>query len=189
LGILDAPSLPSTKEPLAMRVLFRQPALPVFLALLSFMGLVFLACAPAPSASSPISSKISSSLQLQVNLRKTQIATPNPSVLAQMQAQGLNTANLSSQRIFIYLAQPLTPAQTSELASLGLTLYPNSWIPPVANQPAGFLLADMPVDKLEALAAKNYIVRLDTAETQSQPQVPGSFTPGPRQNTPQGSTP
>jgi hypothetical protein len=53
---------------------------------------------------------------------------------------------------------------------MGITIFLNSWIPPVNNQPTGFLLADVPVDKIDALAAKKYVVRLDTAEKQLQPQ-------------------
>jgi hypothetical protein len=60
------------------------------------------------------------------------------------------------------------------LTGLGITIYPDSWIPPLANHPNGFVLADMPVDKLDALAAKDYVIKLDTAEQQLQPQ---NFSP------------
>ena len=53
---------------------------------------------------------------------------------------------------------------------MGITIYPDSWIPPAGNNPDGFYLADMPVDKLDALAAKDYVIRLDTAEKQLKPQ-------------------
>jgi hypothetical protein len=82
----------------------------------------------------------------------------------------MNTGNLGVERIFIYLSQPLTAQQIAELKSLGIIPYPDSWIPPVTGHPAGFLLADMPVDKLQALAVKDYVLKLDTAETQIQPQ-------------------
>ena len=53
---------------------------------------------------------------------------------------------------------------------MGITPYPESWIPPLENHPSGFILADMPVDKLEALAEKGYVVRLETAERVLEPQ-------------------
>ena len=88
-----------------------------------------------------------------------------------MQTMGMRTDYLGTQRIFIYLAQQLTPAQITELTGLGITVYPDSWIPPVGNHPTGFVLADMPVDKLDELAAEDFVIRLDTAEQQLQPQM------------------
>jgi len=90
---------------------------------------------------------------------------------------GLRVDNLEIQGIFIHLGQELNPAQIEELEAVGIALYLDSWIPPIGEHSTGFILADMPVDKLEALAEKNYVVRLDTAErllephSGSQPQV------------------
>jgi hypothetical protein len=126
------------------------------------------------SDSSPVisltQSKASSALLLQISLKQQQLASPVPERLGQMQAQGMNITNLSIQRIYIYLKQPLTQAQVNELQALGITIYLNSWIPPVGNNPDGFYLADMPIDKLDALANKDYVVSLDTAEKQLKPQ-------------------
>jgi hypothetical protein len=116
------------------------------------------------------STKISSSLQLQISLRKEQLANPTPERLAQMQSMGMNTTNLGIQRIYIYLKQQLTQTRVNDLQSLGITIYPNSWIPPVNNQPTGFILADLSIDKLDALTGKDYVVRLDTAEKKFQTQ-------------------
>jgi hypothetical protein len=88
-----------------------------------------------------------------------------------MQSLGMNVESISVQRIYIYSSQPLTGPQTDELKSLGVTVYADSWIPPVGNHPQGFILADMPVDKLDAVANKTYIIKLDTAETYSEPQT------------------
>jgi hypothetical protein len=89
----------------------------------------------------------------------------------QMQQMGMQTADLNVQLIYIYLAQKLTTDQAAELTALGITLYPDSWIPPVSNHPDGFMLADMPVNKIDQLAAKDCVIRLDTAEIQAQPQT------------------
>ncbi len=114
--------------------------------------------------------KASSFLLLQVQLRQQQIDSPTAERRSQMQSMGMDVSNLSFQRVFIHLAQPLTPAQLVELQALGTTVHPDSWLPPVGNSPTGFVLADMPVDKLDALAAKDYVVSLDTAERQATPQ-------------------
>ena len=83
---------------------------------------------------------------------------------------GMNVDNLESQLIFIHLEQKLSSFQIEEIEALGVTLYTESWIPPVESHPTGFLIADMPVNKLEVLAELDYIIRLDTAETQLEPQ-------------------
>jgi subtilisin family serine protease len=77
---------------------------------------------------------------------------------------------MNREKVFLYFTQKPTATQISELADQGVTAYPDSWIPPVGNHPTGFMLANMPVDKLDMLAAKNYIVQMDTAEEMAYPQ-------------------
>ena len=120
------------------------------------------------SCASP-SDKISSLLCAQVDLREQQIAEPTTERLEQMSALGMRTENLAIQRIFIHLAGEPTLSQVEELEASGITLYLDSWIPPVGAHPTGFVIADMPIDRLEELAAKDYVVRLDTAERVLEP--------------------
>ncbi len=114
--------------------------------------------------------KASSLLLFQIELRQQQIASPTPERLQQMKNMGLNVDNLAIQRIFIYLGEPITPAQVQELQAIGITLYLDSWIPPAGEHHEGFLVADMPLNKLAELAAKDYVLRLDSAEKVAQPQ-------------------
>jgi len=88
-----------------------------------------------------------------------------------MQSMGMKTDTVGIQQIYIYLSQPLTTSQADELRTLGIILYLDSWIPPVGNHSTGLMLADMPVNKLDMLAAKNYVIKLDTAETKAEPQL------------------
>ncbi|UCG55288.1 MAG: hypothetical protein JSV32_03490 [Dehalococcoidia bacterium] len=117
------------------------------------------------------SEKMSSELLAQVNLRKEQIAHPTSDRLELMKSMGMMVDNLEIQRIFIHLSQKLNASQIEELEAMRITLYLDSWIPPVGNHPTGFLLADVPIDKIEELAEKEYVVRLDTAERQLEPQA------------------
>ena len=114
--------------------------------------------------------KASSLLLTQIELRQQQIAEPTAERLEQMKAMGMNVDNLHIQRICIYLSEPLTQPQIEELEALGLSLYLDSWIPPTGSHPQGFIIADMPIDRLEELAEKDYVVRLDTAERVLEPQ-------------------
>ena len=117
------------------------------------------------------SEKISNELLAQINLRKEQIARPTSDRLELMKSMGMRVDNLEIQRIFIHLSQKLNASQIEESEAMGIVLYLDSWIPPVGNHPTGFLLADMPIDKIEELAEKDYVVRLDTAEQQLEPQA------------------
>jgi len=115
--------------------------------------------------------KASALLLLQINLREQQLATPSPERLEQMKAMGMRTENLGVQRIFIHLAQEPTAQQIDELRAMGIIPYPDSWIPAAGGHPTGFIVADMPIDKLDELAGKDYVVRLDTAEQVLEPQA------------------
>jgi hypothetical protein len=114
--------------------------------------------------------KASPLLLSQVELRHQQITEPTAERLEQMKAMGMNVDNLNIQRLFIYLSKQLTQSQIEELEALGLNLFLDSWIPPTGSHPQGFIIADMPIEKLEKLASKDYVIRLDSAERLAQPQ-------------------
>ena len=65
-----------------------------------------------------------------------------------LQAMGMRVDDLDKQTVFIHLAQEPSQSQIEQLEAIGITLYLDSWIPPVAAHPTGFIIADMPVDKL-----------------------------------------
>jgi hypothetical protein len=142
------------------------------LVLSMIIGLSLASCSSSnySPANSSTDDKSTSQLLLQVSLRRQQLTDPIPDRLAQMQAQGMSTSDLEIQRIYIYVKEPLTQTQIGELEALGITVYLNSWIPPAGSNPDGFYLTNLPIDKLDALAAKEYIIRLDTAETILSPQ-------------------
>lgn len=113
--------------------------------------------------------KISSLLSIQVKAKRralevVPLAEGQIDTLKAMQARGAMVTPLNQQRIFIHTSEELNQAQVKELEDMGLTLYPESWIPPVGSHPTGFIVADMPVDKLDELAARDYVATLDTAE-------------------------
>ena len=120
-------------------------------------------------------SKVSSSLSLHIKIKSAALAHPNTNLSGLTVLPGLNPNNsdstfLNHEEVFLYFNQPPTASQLNDLQLAGVTVYPDSWIPPVGNHPTGFILADMPVDQLDALSAKDYIVRMDTAEQEAQPQ-------------------
>jgi len=115
--------------------------------------------------------KISSLLLFQIEMKKDYIANPTPEKLEQMKAIGMRTEDLSMQRIIIHSNLRPTQSQINELKTMGIIPflapdYPDSWIGDLAN----FYIADMPIDKLQDLAKKDYVVRLDTSEQVLEPQ-------------------
>jgi hypothetical protein len=143
--------------------------------LIFLLSIPLFSCSKASSESSDtvqsLNPKVSSILALQINLRKAQLSSPSSENLAQMQNLGMNITSPGIQRIYIYLKQKPSSIQLDELHSLGITVYPESWMPPVGINPTGFILADLPVDKLNDLISKDYVVKLDTAEIKTDPQV------------------
>lgn len=150
------------------------------LGLLALLITLILGGIPNAMAQEPNAShKISSLLATQVAAKTRAVTTGGvqPALEASsrkgrvdiLQAMGVKVEDLHKQAIFIHLAQEPSQSQIAELQSLGLTLYLDSWIPPLKNHPTGFIIADMPIDKLEELAAKDFVVTLDTAERFLEP--------------------
>lgn len=138
---------------------------PVSAVIFILVTLLTLCC----SCAEPANPNTGSLLQTQVNLKKEQLVNPSDDRLQVMQNMGMRVDDLGNQRIFIHLQEPPDDSQLKELESIGVFLYLDSWIPPLENHPTGFLLADMPVDKLAELAEIDYIIRLETAERALEP--------------------
>ena len=146
----------------------------IFIVLLSFLTVLLIGSRttvppPVSAQENDNSTKINSLLSLQVeSKRRTLEALPTEKGQAQvfqvMPHQVEIFAPQDRQQIFIHSPEMLTSSQISELENMGITVYPESWIPPVGAHLTGFIIADMPIDKLDELATKDYISTLDTAE-------------------------
>lgn len=145
----------------------------IILALLSFLLSIFLgSIADSESVSAKDNEhekKVNSLLHLQVKgklrAREAAPAEAGQAELTQvMPQQAVPFAPQNRQQIFIHSEEMLTSSQIEELQEMGVTVYQKSWISPVGAHPTGFIVADMPVDKLDELSAKDYVATLDTAE-------------------------
>ncbi|MEW6142746.1 MAG: S8 family serine peptidase [Chloroflexota bacterium] len=130
---------------------------------------------PAMAADPQPGSKISSFLDLRIKAKMAKAAQPAALRRAAAPANVdrnvvSDNENLTHEQVFIYFAQRPTARQVSELAAIGVTVYPESWMPPVGKHPTGFVLADAPVDRIGDLAARADIARIDSAEQLSFPQ-------------------
>jgi len=112
----------------------------------------------------PPDNKIDALLSYQIRLKKEQLANPTPSGLEHIKALGMRVDNLNMQSVYMRLNKLLSTEQADELKALGITLYLDSWIPPVSSSSTGSIRADVPVNKLDMLTAKDYVIGLETAE-------------------------
>ncbi|MBK7631226.1 MAG: S8 family peptidase [Ignavibacteriales bacterium] len=55
------------------------------------------------------------------------------------------------------------------LENAGAELFPESWIPPLENHPYGFMIAKVPVDKVNILLSENFVIKVGSAETMLEP--------------------
>jgi len=111
--------------------------------------------------------KLSAILRQQVDARLQQLQAPSEQNLQRMRELGMTIDTIEIQRVYIYLKEQLTAEQEKDLASLGVKAHEDSWIPPMSNHPYGFLIAGVPADKVTELAARDYVIKLDTAERQA----------------------
>jgi subtilisin family serine protease len=108
--------------------------------------------------------KISGLLQMQVQLKKSYKIQPTPERLNFMNQMGMEVEEIDKQMVFIHVKRKLSPLNIESLRKLGVAVHEDSWIPPLENHPTGFVIANMPVDRLYDLAKKTFVVRLETAE-------------------------
>lgn len=108
--------------------------------------------------------KISGLLQLQIQLKKSYLEGPTPVRLDAMKKMGMRIEKVHTQLVYIHLKRKLSASKIAILNKLGIDVHMNTWIPPLKNHPTGFVIADVPVDRLNDLARKRFVIRLATAE-------------------------
>ncbi|MGD0854782.1 MAG: S8 family serine peptidase [Dehalococcoidia bacterium] len=81
-----------------------------------------------------------------------------------------SAAKPDSVDVFIYLDQQPDAAKLADLAAAGVTVYPDTWIPPTSDHPRGFITATLPIVNLDGLAAKSYVAKIDSAERTAKAQ-------------------
>ncbi len=132
---------------------------------------------PIVSADEPSNpgTKIESLLALQVDSKLHQfeaadaMATIEEGAVLPFAISQAVSGDLQNQKLFLYFEQQPTSSQIVELEALGVTVYPESWVPPLENHPAGYVFANMPVDKLNNVASIDSVVSLSSAEVICKP--------------------
>ncbi|MBI4333540.1 MAG: S8 family serine peptidase [Chloroflexi bacterium] len=128
---------------------------------------------PRVAAQSPaVNRKVSSRLDMQVREKNRLAAAPGRAQArtAAPQAARAPAGDVSRQGLFLHMKEFPTPARQAELRALGAILYPGSWIPPVGRHATGFMYAEAAVDRIQGLAARDYVSFMETAEARSKPK-------------------
>jgi subtilisin family serine protease len=110
--------------------------------------------------------KMSGLLRLQIQARTSYVSQPTSERLQAMRKMGMKIieAEIDRQLIYIHIKRKLNAAKLTSLKKIGVTVYEDSWIPPLENHPTGYVIANVPISRLYDLATKTYVVKLETAE-------------------------
>ena len=74
------------------------------------------------------------------------------------------------EKVVIYFEDYPSAEQITSLENLNIRCFLESWTPPLPNHPYGFILAELPADKLIESLSLSYIKKMDTAEYENFPQ-------------------
>ncbi len=135
----------------------------LFSALLLLAVLFFALIPPLPAWADGPGSKISGDLE-RVILLKQSLKMPLPAGAARL-TQGVN-GDMENLLVFLYMEGQPDAHKLAELAALGVTAYPASWIPPVGAHARGFITASVPIGRVAELAARPDVAWIDSAEKQ-----------------------
>lgn len=108
--------------------------------------------------------KISGLLRVQIQAKNSYAKQPTIERLNAMRKMGIKTEEVNKHMVYIHSKTKLHATQISSLKEIGVTVYEDTWVPPLKNHPAGYVIASMPVDRLYDLAGRPFVVRLETAE-------------------------
>ena len=82
---------------------------------------------------------------------------------------GIEDEKLDYILLTVYFSEKPSVDKMLNLENAGAELFPESWIPPLENHPHGFMIAKVPVDKVNALLSENFVIKVGSAETMLEP--------------------
>jgi len=117
-----------------------------------------------------VEKKVSGLLQIQIQIKNSYMEQPTTERLNAMRKMGMKTEEADKQLVYIHLKRKLNASQTASLKKIGVTIYEDTWVPPLENHPTGYIIASIPIDRLYDLARKTFVIRLETAEKMLLPK-------------------
>ncbi len=74
------------------------------------------------------------------------------------------------EKVVIYFETYPSGEQITSLEALDISCFLESWTPPLPNHPYGFILAELPTNRLVEALSLSFIKKMDTAEYENFPQ-------------------
>ncbi len=109
---------------------------------------------------SELVSKIASSEVFEQLREKKYLKQLNP---------GIEDEKLDHILLTIYFDEKPAPSELNRIENIGVELFPESWIPAMQNHPYGFMIAKVPIDKVNTLLSENSVIKVGSAETLLEP--------------------
>jgi subtilisin family serine protease len=81
---------------------------------------------------------------------------------------GIEDEKLDYILLTVYFSEKPSVDKMLSLENKGVELFTESWIPPLENHPYGFMIAKVPVDKVNTLLSENSVIKIGSAETLSE---------------------
>src|SRR3989344_2818032 len=136
----------------------------LLLSLVVFMFLIAIGQADAGK----FEKKISAALRAQIAAKNDYVKSPTSEKFKELKEMGLQEAR--NQIVFLHSKRKPSKSQLKYLTGLGMKIFADSWVAPVGNHPTGYLIAKIPVNKINRLAKKSFVTKLETAERILAPQ-------------------
>ncbi len=109
---------------------------------------------------SELVSKIASSEVFEQLKEKKYLKQLNP---------GIEDEKLDHILLTIYFDEKPDLTKLNRIENIGVELFPESWIPAMQNHPYGFMIAKVPIDKVNTLLSENSVIKVGSAETLLEP--------------------
>ncbi|MBM2834217.1 MAG: hypothetical protein HW406_1378, partial [Candidatus Brocadiaceae bacterium] len=84
-----------------------------------------------------VEKKVSGLLQIQIQIKNSYMEQPTTERLNAMQKMGMKTEEADKQLVYIHLKRKLNTSQIASLKKIGVTIYEDTWVPPLENHPTG----------------------------------------------------
>jgi subtilisin family serine protease len=83
---------------------------------------------------------------------------------AEKTSDHLKSANVFVNSVIIYFDSYPSTEQIQELENLGVSLYFNTWTPPLENHPFGFMVASIPMNNIQKIIELSSVKKIDSGE-------------------------
>ena len=111
-------------------------------------------------------------ISVPVNLEKKVLSgklIQNISEKIYLYEEGILNKDQTTEKVVIYFSEYPSAIEIASLELLNINCFLESWTPPLPNHTYGFILAELPAEKLIEALTLSFIKKMDTAEYENFP--------------------